>query len=140
MNSHETFQQGQKVKTGSDRSFGFVFSGVFLLIGLSPLVHSGSVRVWALAVGAGFGLIGAMVPSWLSPLNRSWAMFGQLLHRVVSPVILGVVLYFVVTPTGWIMRFLGKDPLRLQFQPEISSYWIPRNPPGPEPKSMSNQF
>ena len=79
-------------------------------------------------------------PAWLAPLNRVWFKFGLLLQRVVNPLVMAVIYFAVVTPTGLIMRALGKDPLHLRYDPDARSYWIPRDPPGPERESMKNQF
>ncbi len=80
------------------------------------------------------------MPSLLAPLNRVWTKFGLLLHKVVSPIVLGVMFYLVITPTGLLMRLFGKDPLRLKFDGTAKSYWIPREPPGPKPDSIKDQF
>jgi hypothetical protein len=79
-------------------------------------------------------------PAVLAPLNRIWTRFGLLLHRIVSPVVLGVMFFGVVTPMGLVMRALGKDPLRLRFDPAARTYWIERRPPGPAPDTLNNQF
>jgi len=140
LSSHEDFSREDEVKQGSDRSFGFVFAGFFAIVGLWPLIDGLDPRWWALAVAVGFAVMAAVAPRVLAPLNRLWHQFGLLLHRVVSPVALGLAFYLAVTPTGLIMRLLGKDPLRLKFDREASSYWIKREPPGPDPDGMPRQF
>jgi hypothetical protein len=82
----------------------------------------------------------ALYPSILKPLNRVWFKFGLLLHRIVNPVIMGLLFYGSVLPTGMIVRALGKDLLRLKFEPKADSYWIVREPPGPSPETMKDQF
>ena len=79
-------------------------------------------------------------PGVLAPLNRLWTRFGLLLHRLVSPLVLGVMFFLVITPMGLVMRALGKDPLRLQRDRAARTYWIDRQPPGPAPDSLNNQF
>jgi hypothetical protein len=76
----------------------------------------------------------------LRPFNRLWFRFGLLLSRVVNPLVMGLLFYFTVTPIGLIMRALGKDPLRLRFDRGARTYWIDRQPPGPEPETMRQQF
>lgn len=137
---HEDLQRQHEVSQGSDRTLGLVFSGVFLLVGCWPLVRGGSVRAWAIGLAVVFLVIALLRPSFLAPLNRLWVSLGLLLHRVVSPLVLGAVFFLVVTPMGLLMQAFGKDPLRLRFDLTASSYWIERRPPGPAPDSMRNQF
>jgi hypothetical protein len=128
----------------SDRSFGFVFAIVFAIIAAWPiLMHraaGGSVRVWALAAAAAFLMAAVVHPRVLAPLNRLWTRFGLLLHSIVSPVALGVIFFIGIMPIGLIMRAMGKRPLNLQFDRDARSYWVPRDPPGPPPGSMSDPF
>ena len=81
-----------------------------------------------------------LAPKLLVPFNRLWARFGLLLHRITSPLVLGIMFFVVITPMGWIMRALGKDLLRLKIDPAATSYWIARTPPGPTPESLKEQF
>jgi hypothetical protein len=122
----------------SDRSFGFVFAAVFTIIGCWPLIHWAAPRWWALGIGAAFAAVALVRPQLLHLLNRAWLAFGRLLHRVVSPLVMGMVFFTVVTPTGWIMRWRGKDVLSLKRRPDLKSYWITREPSQTE--SMKNQF
>jgi hypothetical protein len=139
--SHETFTRpAEAVKGSSDRTFGLVFSAVFLLVGLWPAVHGRFPRWWALGVAAAFLVTTLVWPRALTPLNRLWTRLGLLLHRVTSPVILGLLFYGTVTPMGLLLRLLGKDLLRLRFDPDAASYWIERRPPGPAPDTMPHQF
>ena len=128
------------IQSSSDRSFGFVFAAVFLIIGLYPLLHASGIRLWAVAISGMFLLLAALRPQVLVPANRLWTKFGLLLHNIVSPIALGILFFLVVTPTGLLMRLLGKDPLRLRFDPAADSYWIKRDPPGPAADSLNNQF
>jgi Saxitoxin biosynthesis operon protein SxtJ len=98
------------------------------------------VRWWALALGCALAVAAALFPVLLRPLNRAWFRLGLLLGRIINPVVLAVLFHGVLTPFGVVMRGLGKDPLRLRPDPGRSSYWIERNPPGPAPGTMANQF
>ena len=125
---------------GSDRSFGLVFAAFFAVVALLPLVHGHAARVWAFGPAALFLAVAMTRPQWLRPLNRVWFRFGLILHRIVSPIILGLMFFVAVTPFALIMRMLGKRPLPLTFDPAAASYWIQRDPPGPEAGSMHHQF
>ncbi|MBA2438345.1 MAG: hypothetical protein H0V52_08365 [Acidimicrobiia bacterium] len=137
---HEDLRREGAVEGSSNRSFGGVFTVVFAAVGLLPLIRGGEVRVWALVVAAVFFTAALLAPALLAPLNRLWFKFGLLLHRVVSPLVMGMLFYVVVTPTGLLMRLLGKRPLDLDFDSTVSSYWIVRQPSGPAPETMKNQF
>jgi hypothetical protein len=136
----ESFERDEPAHGSSDRSFGLVFTGLFLVIGLAPLLHDRPVRIWSLALAAAFLGVALGRASLLAPLNRLWTRFGLLLHRVVNPIVMGAIFYLAITPFGMAMRLLGKDPLRRGFDRTAASYWIDRAPPGPSPQSMSNQF
>jgi len=124
----------------SDRSFGFVFTVFFVIVGLLPLLKGGDIRLWALGLSAVFLLLALVAPKILAPANRAWTKFGLLLHRIVSPIALGILFYGVFTPTGFVMRLLGKDLLRQRFDRTATTYWIARTPPGPDAESLKNQF
>ena len=138
--SHENLARNGNVKSGSDKSFGLGFAVVFALTGLWPLMNDQSVRLWALSVSVALVLISFIAPIILAPFNRIWFLFGLLLHKIVSPIIMGLLFYTTVTPIALIMRALGKRPLPLEFDSEAESYWIEREPPGPEPETMTRQF
>jgi hypothetical protein len=125
---------------GSDRSFGLVFTAVFVVIGCLPLLKSGAVHFWALAVAAVFLGFALLAPKVLAPLNRVWTQFGLLLGRVVAPIVLFLVYCIAVVPTGLLMRLMGKDPLHRKFDQAASSYWVPRVPVGKPDRTMTNQF
>jgi hypothetical protein len=137
---HENLNREQHVEGASDRGFGLVFAGVFAVLALWPLIHGAQMRWWAAGVGAVFLLLAVFKSSLLAPLNRAWMRFGILLGKVVSPVALGVLFFLVITPIGLLVRMTGKDPLRLKLEPSDSSYWIRREPVGPDPESLTNQF
>jgi predicted membrane metal-binding protein len=138
--SHESFARDDDVRGSSNRQFGLVFAVVFAVIAAWPLLHGRPPRWWSLAVAALFLLLALALPGVLAPLNRLWLRFGLLLHAVVSPVVLGLVFFSTVTPIGLVLRLLGKDLLRLRLEPEATSYWIERRPPGPGGDTMPRQF
>ncbi len=126
---------------GSNRSFGLLFAAIFAIIGFWPLVwRYESPRLWALIAAGLFLGISLLAPQILEPLKRWWMRLALVLARVVTPVIMGVLFVVAVWPTGLIIRAMGKDPMRLRRQQEAKSYWIVRNPPGPDPKTMTKQF
>lgn len=124
----------------SDRTFGFVFACLFLLIAILPLMHGHAVRPLAIVAGLIFGFLALVNSAVLAPLNRLWTEFGMLLHRIVSPFALAVIFFGVIMPIALVMRVLGKDPLRLRFDRAAPSYWVERTPPGPDAQSLKNQF
>jgi len=138
--AHEDLSRDQQVEGSSDRSFGLVFAGVFLVVACWPLFYRDLPRWWALGIAVVFAIIAIWKPALLAVLNRLWTKLGVLLGKVVSPIALGILFYGVITPIGAVMRLTGKDPLRLKFDSGADSYWIPRKPPGPPPDSMTNQF
>ena len=138
--SHESLDREAEVEGSSNRSFGWVFTAFFLILAVLPLLGGGGARYWALAASAAMAVLTLVRPSVLEVPNRLWGRFGLWLGRVVSPVMAGVVFYGVVTPIGLVMRLAGKDFLRLRRDPGAASYWIVRDPPGPPPQSMSDQF
>ena len=124
------------IKISSNRSFGVVFFIVFLLIALYPLLNNNEVRLWSLIISVLFLILGILNSKILSPLNKIWFKFGLLLGKIISPIIMGVIFFLVVTPIGFIMKLLGKDLINLKFNNE-KSYWIQKT--GPKSK-MKNQF
>ena len=137
---HEDLHRSEEAKTSSDRSFGLTFAAVGAILGLWPLWHGQAPRWWLLGLVLALIVVSLAAPALLAPFNRVWQRIGLLLHRIVNPLVLGIVFYGVVTPLGLFLRARGKDPLRLSFDPSAASYWIERDPPGPAPKSMNRQF
>jgi hypothetical protein len=137
---HENFDHGRRHDGPSNRAFGFVFAGCFGLVWLWAAVFGNGGSTWALAASATFLAFALAVPGILGPFNRAWTRFGLLLHKIVSPVVLGIMFFGVITPIGLLMRALGKDPLRLQRSPRSGTYWIERVPPGPAPDSLKHLF
>ena len=140
MSAHEDFSRPQAAPPSSDRSFGLILGAFLAALGLWPALHRGTVRWWALA--GSFLLIAAAAirPGILAPLNRAWTGLGRLLHAVMNPIVTGLLFYAVFVPAGLFFRLRGRDALRLRFDPQAQSYWLPRQPPGPPPAGMANQF
>ena len=124
------------VKISSNRSFGIVFFVVFLFIALYPLSYSGQIIKWSLVISLIFLLLGLINSKILTPVNKIWFKFGIFLGNIISPIIMAIVFFLIVTPIGLIMRVLRKDLLNLKFNTK-KSYWIEKK--GPKSK-MKNQF
>lgn len=138
--THEDFSRDETIAAGSDRSFGLVMAVGFSVLALLNGWHSGRVWPWTAGVAVLFLAAALLYPSALNPLNRMWLRFGLLLHKVVNPIVMGLVFYGTVLPTGLVARAMRKDLLRLTLQPDADSYWIVRRPPGPAPETMKDQF
>lgn len=126
----------KKIKISSNRSFGIVFFIFFLIVSLYPLYFNGSLNIWALLLSVIFLILGLINSKILTPLNILWFKFGMLLGRIISPIIMGMVFFFVVTPTGLLMKLFNKDLLRLK-KKDTKSYWITKSN---EKSNMKNQF
>ena len=124
------------IKISSNRSFGIVFFIVFLLIALYPLTYSEEIRVWSVTISLIFLVLGLFNSKILTPLNKLWFKFGIFLGKIISPIIMGIIFFLVVTPIGLLMRLLGKDLINLKYN-NNKSYWIEKK--GPKSK-MKNQF
>ena len=122
-------------KIGSNKSFGIVFFIFFIAVAFYPLINNEEYRLWALIISLIFLILGLINSSILTPLNLLWFKFGMMLGKVVSPIIMGLVFFCVVTPTGLIMRLFKKDLLNLKIK-EKKSYWIKRK----TKSKMKNQF
>ena len=125
-----------EIKISSNRSFSIVFFIVFLLIALYPLLKGSDLRIWSLVISFVFLVLGLINSKILTPLNRLWFKFGLLLGRFISPLIMGIIFFVVVTPIGIMMRLLKKDLLNLKYNKK-ETYWIDKS--GPKSK-MKNQF
>ncbi len=138
--SHKSYSRIEPVIGGSDRSFGIIMAAAFALMGLLNWLHEGHSWRWTGGVAILFLAAALFHSAALKPLNRLWLRFGLLLHKVVNPIVMALVFFGAVLPTGLAMRALGKDVLRLKRQPEATSYWIERSPPGPASETMKDQF
>ena len=124
------------IKLGSNKSFGIVFFVLFLLIPLYPLINNENIRLWSLIISLIFLVLGILNSKILSPLNKIWFKFGIFIGKIISPIIMGIIFFLVVTPIGLIMRLFGKDVLNLKYN-DYKTYWIEKT--GPKSK-MKNQF
>ncbi len=125
------------IKLPSNRNFGIVFFIVFLLISFYPLTFNGEIKIWSLALSIIFLVLGLINSKILTPLNKLWFKFGIFIGRIVSPIIMALIFFVVVTPIGLTMRLLRKDLLNLKYNKKNESYWIEKK--GPKSK-MKNQF
>jgi hypothetical protein len=125
------------ISVSTEKSFGVVFSIVFLLVALYPLINSEGLRIWALSISAIFLLLAYVAPKVLNLPNRLWFKFGILLGSIIAPIVMSLVYFITVLPTGIIMRLLGKDLLKQKLDKNTKSYWIERKEPM---GSMKNQF
>jgi hypothetical protein len=126
----------EDIKISSNRSFGIVFFVVFLIVAIYPLIKNGDLRLWPLIISIIFLILGLINSKLLTPLNKLWFKFGIFLGRLMSPIIMGIIFFFVVTPIGLVLKIIGKDILSLK-KNNSKSYWIKKN--GPISK-MINQF
>ena len=125
-----------RIKKSSNKNFGIVFFVFFLLIGFWPLLSDQSYRLWAIIISFIFLILGLINSKFLTPLNILWFKFGLFLGKIVSPIVMGIIFFVVVTPIGVLMRMMNKDLLNLKFN-NNKTYWIKKN----ELKSkMKNQF
>ena len=125
-----------EIQIGSNKSFGIVFSIVFLLISIYPLINNESIKYSFFIISLIFLLLGLLNSRILTPLNKIWFKFGIFLGKIISPIVMGFIFFLVVTPIGLLMRMFKKDLLNLKFN-KNKSYWIEKT----EPKSkMKNQF
>ena len=120
-------RNNSKIKVNSNRSFGIVFFFVFLIISLWPLINENPLRVWSIYVAIIFLILGLINSNLLKPLNTLWFKFGKLLGSIVAPIIMGIVFFVVITPTGLIMKIIGKDLLNNKYNNKNKSYWINRD-------------
>jgi len=138
--THESFTREEIVVPGSDRSFGMVMAAALAVLAVLNAWRGGRLWPWLTGLAGLLLAVAVLHPASLNPLNRGWLKFGLLLQKVTSPILLGVVFYATVLPTGLIMRALGKNLLLLKRQPDAGSYWIGRQPPGPAAETMKDQF
>jgi len=124
------------IQISSNRSFGIVFFIVFLIIAFYPLLDSNEIRIWSILVSIVFLILGLLNSKILTPLNNIWFKFGLVLGKIISPIIMAIIFFFVVSPIGLFMRLIKKDLLNLKYN-KNKSYWIEKNEPV---SKMKNQF
>jgi hypothetical protein len=137
---HELRGHAAAIESSTDRSFGLVFAGFFIILGAYNWWHQSRWWPAPIAIAAAFLAIALLRPNVLAPLNRMWTKLGLLMAMVVSPILLSLLFFVVVTPVGLLMRLSGKDLLRLRDGSGAGSYWIVRQPPGPAGDTMGDQF
>ena len=124
------------LKISSNRSFGIVFFIVFILIAFYPLINQGEIRIWSVLISLLFLILGIINSKILTPLNKVWFKFGIFLGKIISPIVMGLIFFLVVTPIAFLMRMLKKDLLNLKFN-KNNSYWIKKTD---SKSTMKNQF
>ena len=144
---HEDFSRKEEIKGSSDRAFGLTVGGILVAIAaVRAGLHlwDGTAPGWIEGTLAVIGLLlfvsGLVVPALLAPLNRAWTKLGLVLFKVVNPIVLGLIYLTTIVPIGVLMRLLGRDLLSLKFDRQATSYWVVREPPGPAPETMTQQF
>ena len=125
-----------KITVGSNKSFGIVFCIFFLIVSLYPLINGESIRLWSIILSGIFLILGLLNSRVLTPLNILWFKFGILLGRFISPIVMGLIFYLVVTPTSIIMKIFKKDLIKLK-KNDSKTYWIKRDN---YKSKMKNQF
>ena len=126
----------EKIKLPSNRNFGIVFSIVFLIIAIWPILNQNEIRIWSIIISLIFLILGLINSKFLSPLNKAWFKFGLILGSVIAPIVMGIVFFLVVTPTGLIMKALGKDLLELK-RNKNNTYWLEKDNSN---NNLKNQF
>ena len=139
MLAHEQIAKHEVQSTG-DRKFGLFFAAVFCALALIPLLHKENLRYPYLLLSFLFLIFAIGAPRYLRPLNILWTKIGLLMARVGNPLIMGIIFFALITPMAILLRILKKDLLSLRLNSGLRSYWIERNPPGPEPETMRYQF
>lgn len=139
---HEDYSRAEEVEGSSDRGFGLTVGGILVLIAVVRTYFHGLgwVQYGLGGIGLVLVVLGLVLPRSLSGLNRAWTKLGLLLFKVVNPIVLGLIYGLTLVPIGLLMRLTGRDPLSVKLDPQAASYWIVRDPPGPAPDTMINQF
>jgi hypothetical protein len=137
---HEDFNRQEKVEGSSERTFGLVFAALFAAMGAVALWKGNPHWIWRVGVAVVMLTIALGWPALLKPLNQLWTALGLILFRIISPITLGVIYCGVITPISLLLRWRDNDILKRKYDPSAKSYWIERDPPGPAPETMKNQF
>ena len=123
-------------KISSNRSFGILFSIVFAIIAFWPIINGNPLRLWSIPISIIFLVLGLLNSKLLNPLNIVWVKFGELLGRIIAPIVMAIIYFIIVTPIGLFMRLIGKDLLNIKFS-KANTYWIKREK---KISSMKKQF
>jgi formate-dependent nitrite reductase membrane component NrfD len=140
LNFPERLAHDDCLRGTSDRAFGLTFALFWTIVALAPFTRGGSIRVWAAILATVFLVCALARPALLGSLNLQWQRFGRFSQKFTNPIVMALLFFSSVVPLGLIMRLLKRDALRLRRDPELTTYWIPRNPSGPPPESMKDQF
>ena len=139
--SHEPVKSFRAVSASSERTFGLVVGGLFALIAIWPAIWRGApLRIWLLVPAVLIVVLAVVAPRILRPLNRGWFRLGLLLHRIVNPIVMGLLFFAAIVPMGFVLRKRGIDLLRLRLRPDVTSYWIERDPSSAASASLTKQF
>jgi len=138
--NHENLSRRDKVKIGSEKSFGFVFSAFFAIIGFFPLIEASDPNYWAFSASALFLACSIIMPNILRPFNVIWFRFGLLIHSVVNPVIISLMFFLIFTPFALVFRVMGRKFLERKIDHKIETYWISRSRADDAVSSMADQF
>ena len=128
--------KNNNIKIGSNKSFGIVFFLFFFIVSIFPLFDDGNIRIWSLIISVIFLILAILNSKILTPLKTLWIKFGEKLGVVIAPIVMGIIYFFVITPTSFLMKIFGKDLLNTKFSKE-KTYWIKRNKPT---GTMKKQF
>ena len=134
-----TIKPEQAPKQLSNRTFGLIFAAIFLVIALWPLINGASPRTWALIIVALFAIPALLFPRVLTPLNAAWVKFGLFMHKIVNPILMGLIFFLTVLPTGLMLKLFGKDPMRRKLDVNATTYWQQRDDKVTK-ESFDNQF
>ena len=121
--------KNSKIKISSNRSFGLVFFGFFLIVSFWPLLHENEIRIWSLITSLIFLILGILNSSLLTPFNLLWFKFGIFLGSIVAPIVMLIVFFLIVTPTGILLKIFKKDLLNLKYDKKKETYWLNRDKP-----------
>lgn len=133
----------QRIEGSSDRGFGLTVGGILgaiQLLRMWPEMMPDPLGIVLLVTAGLLVVLGLLKPSLLAPLNRAWMKVGSVMFKIVNPLVMFIIFVSTIIPTGLLLRLFGKDPMRLKIDPQANSYWIKREPSGPLPESMKNQF
>jgi hypothetical protein len=137
---HESLLDSSDSKVASPKAFGLTFAAAFLVFGVMPMFRHGHLRIWSFVVGLTFLVTALTLPGLLGPLNRVWSFAGSLLHRIMTPVLMGFVFVFAVTPVALLRKAVGGSGLALRFDRKLDSYWIARDHGVADAESLKRQF
>ncbi len=128
--------KNNSIKVGSNKIFGIFFAIIFFVIAFWPLINGNNVRNWPIPIAIIFLILGILNSKLLSPLNKVWIKLGLFLGSIVSPIVMVLIFFLVLTPTGFILRLFKKDVLNLKFN-KSDTYWLEKEK---NKSTMKNQF